>query len=110
MLRLLTLVCTFAVLAQTTKHPHLEPTPRHFDNGNLLNGWSPKPTQAPQMRERYGSLEMNDLFRRLSIETCGYTSGDQSQPFTCDGGQGCAYLLGASPQCKCTYRSLVRRR
>ena len=87
-----------AVLYQPSKQTSsVENTP------DGINGWSPKPTQPPQMRgqARYGAVHMNELFKRQSsfvAATCGWISSDANQPLVCNSGYACAYLTEPAPQ------------
>ena len=69
-----------------------------------VNGWSPKPTQPPQIRGqgRYGAVHMNELFKRDSSSyagaTCGWISADASDALVCGSGYACAYLTATAPQ------------
>ena len=68
---------------------------------NLIDGWSPKPTERPLPRW-LGAIEEKHLFPRQSgsytPDTCGWTSANPDYPATCGDGSGCAYYTGVEPQ------------
>ncbi|QSZ34513.1 hypothetical protein DSL72_006107 [Monilinia vaccinii-corymbosi] len=57
------------------------------DRAPVQGGWSPKPTAAPGQ-----ALRVLELLKRQTkgINTCGYFSGVESEPYTCAGAGYCA--------------------
>ncbi|EMC95980.1 hypothetical protein BAUCODRAFT_511434 [Baudoinia panamericana UAMH 10762] len=56
-----------------------------------VDGWTPRPTQAPYAQYFELSDHRNLLARQAGLATCGYLAGNASLPITCDAGYGCGY-------------------
>lgn len=86
----------FAVLLLVTKTvftfviQQSEPTATTHSAADL-NGWTPKPTQAP-LDPRYAGIEQRNLFgRQLQGEICAYIDGNESTPIYCNSGASCGW-------------------
>jgi hypothetical protein len=73
------------------------PGPRATPSLSLpdAQGFSPKPTNGPQIHVKGNNNLDLKLFRRQGLSkypnTCGYIDGNQEYSFTCEGAYACAY-------------------
>ena len=57
--------------------------------GDSINGWTPKPTQAPIARLAFGAVDKRDLFggdlvaRSINSYTCGWWDKNPASPIDC---------------------------
>ena len=90
-----------------------------ISGGDSINGWSPKPTQAPLKRRALGAIDSNNLLaRQVNSHTCGYWEGNPDYPYNCGTTAlcetftnvpqpyfGCCQVVnGTVPQSECVYR------
>lgn len=104
-------------LAQSVVFPQSRPTSSAENTPDAVNGWTPKPTQAPMLRGKpgwvWGGMKRRDeLFARDSsstggggsssgsgdLATCGWYDANVNYALTCDAGSACAYITYPSPQ------------
>jgi len=74
-----------------------EPTTSVAASAALHNGWTPRPTTAPDAHE-LGSIPLGELFARQdsTYATCGYVSGQSQNPLTCSPGFFCNFITSVN--------------
>lgn len=74
MLEVLLLVIIQSACTNAIVNPWVNPTHRVNPDEYMINGWTPKPTQAPHVPSQLGGMANKGLRRRADIDTCGYST------------------------------------